>query len=183
MPTTRIPTSRPAWPSEPGLMRPSLIVAMSSNRVIGRDGQLPWRLSADLRRFKRITMGHAIIMGRKTYESIGRPLPGRRSIVVTRQADFAAPGIETAGDPGARAADGRGRFRGILYRRCRDLPPRSRVGRANLPDPGPRGSAGRYVLSSDRFPALATVGTDAFSRGREERIRAQFPGVRAGGRG
>jgi dihydrofolate reductase len=78
-----------------------LIVAMSSNRVIGRDGQLPWRLSADLRRFKRITMGHAIIMGRKTYESIGRPLPGRRSIVVTRQADFAAPGIETAGDPGA----------------------------------------------------------------------------------
>ena len=80
-------------------MKPSLIVAMSRNRVIGRDGQLPWRLSADLQRFKRITMGHAIVMGRRTYESIGRPLPGRRSIVVTRQTGYAPPGVETARDP------------------------------------------------------------------------------------
>jgi dihydrofolate reductase len=64
----------------------SLIVALTHDaRVIGRDGGLPWRLSEDLKRFKRLTMGHHIVMGRKTYESIGRPLPGRTSIVVTRQ--------------------------------------------------------------------------------------------------
>lgn len=71
-------------------MRLSLIVAVSENRVIGRDGQLPWRLSADLRRFKRLTMGHHIIMGRRTFESIGRLLPGRTMVVVTRQADYEA---------------------------------------------------------------------------------------------
>lgn len=67
----------------PADLRPSLIVAMSQNRVIGAAGGLPWRMSADLRRFRELTMGHAIIMGRKTYDSIGRPLPGRRSIVIT----------------------------------------------------------------------------------------------------
>jgi dihydrofolate reductase len=72
--------------------RLSLIVAMARNRVIGRAGQLPWHLSADLKRFKALTMGHHIIMGRKTWESIGRPLPGRVSIVVTRQPAYAAPG-------------------------------------------------------------------------------------------
>lgn len=71
-------------------MRVSLIVAMSSNRVIGRDGDLPWRLSADLRRFKSLTMDHHIVMGRKTYESIGRALPGRTMLVVTRQAGYEA---------------------------------------------------------------------------------------------
>lgn len=64
----------------------SLIVALTHNaHVIGRAGGLPWRLSEDLKRFKRLTMGHHIVMGRKTYESIGRPLPGRTSIVVSRQ--------------------------------------------------------------------------------------------------
>ena len=66
----------------------SLIVAVSENDVIGRGGELPWRLSADLQRFKRLTMGRAIIMGRKTWESIGRPLPGRTSIVLSRQEDW-----------------------------------------------------------------------------------------------
>jgi len=66
-------------------MVPSLIVAMSTNRVIGRAGGLPWRLSADLKRFKELTMGHHIIMGRKTFESIGRPLNGRTMVVITRQ--------------------------------------------------------------------------------------------------
>ena len=79
-------------------MRISLIVAMSENRVIGRGGQLPWRLSADLQRFKRLTMGHPLIMGRKTLESIGRALPGRTSIVVTRQRDYAFPGVLVAHD-------------------------------------------------------------------------------------
>jgi dihydrofolate reductase len=65
-------------------MRISIIVAMAQNRVIGRRGTLPWRLSADLKRFKSLTMGHHLIMGRKTYESIGRPLPGRTSIVISR---------------------------------------------------------------------------------------------------
>lgn len=66
----------------------SLIVAVSENCVIGRGGGLPWRLSADLKRFRRLTMGHTIIMGRRTWESIGRPLPGRQTIVVSRQAGY-----------------------------------------------------------------------------------------------
>jgi dihydrofolate reductase len=73
-------------------MRISLIVAMAANRVIGRTGQLPWHLPGDLARFKRITMGYPLIMGRKTFESIGRALPGRRTIVLSRQADYRAAG-------------------------------------------------------------------------------------------
>jgi dihydrofolate reductase len=70
----------------------SLIAAMSENRVIGRDGRLPWHLPDDLKWFKRKTMGHHIIMGRKTWESPGHPLPGRTSIVITRQRDYQAHG-------------------------------------------------------------------------------------------
>jgi len=69
-------------------MNLSIIAAVAENGVIGRAGQLPWHLSADLRRFKRLTMGHAILMGRRTWESIGRPLPGRTSVVISRQTDF-----------------------------------------------------------------------------------------------
>lgn len=65
-------------------MKLSIIVAASENNIIGRQGDLPWRLSADLKNFKRLTMGHCLIMGRKTYDSIGRPLPGRVSIVLSR---------------------------------------------------------------------------------------------------
>ena len=74
-------------------MKLSIIVAISENNVIGRDGGLPWHLSADLQRFKRLTMGRPIIMGRRTYESIGRPLPGRTSIVVTRQDGYQGAGV------------------------------------------------------------------------------------------
>ena len=63
---------------------------MAENGVIGRGGQLPWHLSADLKRFKRLTMNHTIIMGRKTWESIARPLPGRRMVVITRQSSYRA---------------------------------------------------------------------------------------------
>ncbi len=77
-------------------MTASIIVAVADNGVIGRGNDLPWRLSADLQRFKQLTMGHAIIMGRRTYESIGRPLPGRRMIVVTRQTDYQVEGGEPA---------------------------------------------------------------------------------------
>jgi len=66
----------------------TLIVAAAENGVIGRDGDLPWRLPADLRRFRRVTTGHPIVMGRKTFESIGRLLPGRTSIVVTRNREY-----------------------------------------------------------------------------------------------
>jgi dihydrofolate reductase len=72
----------------------SLVAAVAENGVIGRGGQLPWRLSSDLRRFKRLTMGHPIIMGRRTWESIRKPLLGRTSIVVTRQTRFATPFAE-----------------------------------------------------------------------------------------
>ena len=75
-------------------MRLSLVVAMDRNRLIGRGGGLPWRLPADLKRFKSITMGKPIIMGRRTHESIGRALPGRRNIVLTRNEQFAAEGCE-----------------------------------------------------------------------------------------
>lgn len=74
-------------------MKVSLIAAMASNRVIGRDNRLPWHLSADLQRFKRLTMGHTLVMGRKTFESIGRPLPGRSTVVVTRQEGYAPQGV------------------------------------------------------------------------------------------
>lgn len=70
----------------------SIIVAMDKNRVIGFEGKIPWRLPADLKRFKQLTMGHAVIMGRKTFESIGKALPGRTNIVVTRQKDYRAAG-------------------------------------------------------------------------------------------
>lgn len=70
----------------------SLIVAMDERRGIGLEGRLPWRLSADLKRFKALTMGHHLIAGRKTYESIGQPLPGRTMIVITRDPDYQAAG-------------------------------------------------------------------------------------------
>lgn len=74
-------------------MKLALIWAMSRNRVIGRNNALPWHLSEDLRYFKRVTMGKPIIMGRKTWESIGRPLPGRTNIVITRDQNFQAVGV------------------------------------------------------------------------------------------
>ena len=70
----------------------SLIVAMASNRVIGHRGDIPWKIPGEQKMFKKITLGHAVIMGRKTYESLASPLPGRTNIVVTRQNDYQAPG-------------------------------------------------------------------------------------------
>lgn len=75
-------------------MRISIIAAMADNRVIGNNNQLPWHLSADLKHFKKITMGKAIIMGRKTYTSIGKPLPGRRNIIITRQKNLHLEGCD-----------------------------------------------------------------------------------------
>ena len=78
------------------MSRVSMIVAMDQDRLIGRDNALPWHLPADLAFFKRTTMGKPIVMGRKTWESIGRPLPGRQNIVVTRNPNFDAAGCELA---------------------------------------------------------------------------------------
>ncbi|MEH7388572.1 dihydrofolate reductase [Bacillus sp. JJ1521] len=72
----------------------SLLVAMDKNQLIGKDNDLPWRLPADLAYFKRVTMGHPIFMGRKTYDSIGRPLPGRENIIVTRDTSYEAEGCK-----------------------------------------------------------------------------------------
>lgn len=95
---TRIPPSGHRSPFElaPASAAPRicLIAAMAANRVIGSNNALPWHLPADLKRFKALTMGHPIVMGRKTYASIGRPLPGRRNLVVTRNPDYNAPGCE-----------------------------------------------------------------------------------------
>ncbi|MBT8101609.1 MAG: type 3 dihydrofolate reductase [Gammaproteobacteria bacterium] len=77
----------------------SIIVAASMNNVIGAKGGLPWRLPDDLERFKQLTLGKPIVMGRLTWESIGRPLPGRQNIVLTRQVDFSADGCDVAASP------------------------------------------------------------------------------------
>jgi dihydrofolate reductase len=79
-----------------------LVVAVAENGVIGRDNQLPWRIRSDLKFFKSVTMGKPVVMGRKTYMSIGKPLPGRTNIVITRQGDFSAAGIVVA--PGIEQA-------------------------------------------------------------------------------
>lgn len=71
-----------------------LVVAVASNGVIGRDGDLPWRLPSDLKRFKQLTLGKPVVMGRRTWDSIGRPLPGRPNIVITRDPAFSAPGAQ-----------------------------------------------------------------------------------------
>lgn len=78
-------------------MQLSLIVAMASNRCIGFNNQLPWHLPADLKRFKQTTLGSAIVMGRKTYESIGRPLPGRSNIIISRNPGYRQPGCSVLG--------------------------------------------------------------------------------------
>jgi dihydrofolate reductase len=86
-----------------------LIAAVARNGVIGAGNTLPWRLPADLKRFKQLTMGHVLVMGRKTWDSIGRALPGRTTIVVTRQAGWRAEGAEVAGslDEALARANGR----------------------------------------------------------------------------
>ncbi|MGH3357926.1 MAG: dihydrofolate reductase, partial [Nocardioidaceae bacterium] len=76
----------------------TLLAAVGENGVIGRDGGLPWHLPGDLPHVKRTTFGHVVVMGRRTYDSIGRPLPGRTTIVVTRDPDWAAAGVTACGD-------------------------------------------------------------------------------------
>ncbi|WP_323910971.1 type 3 dihydrofolate reductase [Aeromonas veronii] len=85
-------------------MKISMIAAMAHDRVIGKDNQMPWHLPADLAHFKRVTLGKPVLMGRKTFESIGRPLPGRRNLVISRNPDYQAEGIEVVGSVEAALA-------------------------------------------------------------------------------
>lgn len=110
-------------------MRLSIIAALAANNVIGRNNTLPWHQGTDLKRLKELTMGHHLIMGRRTWESIGRPLPGRVSVVITRDPDYSANGIivvhsleegirvaEAAGDPEPFIAGGAAVFEQALHR-------------------------------------------------------------------
>ena len=81
-----------------------MIAAMANNRIIGQDNQMPWHLPADLQHFKQVTMAKPVIMGRKTFESIGRPLPGRQNIIISHNADYKAEGIEVVTSPDAALA-------------------------------------------------------------------------------
>lgn len=85
-------------------MKISMIAAMAHDRVIGKDNQMPWHLPADLAHFKRVTLGKPVLMGRKTFESIGRLLPGRRNLVISRNPDYQAEGIEVVGSVEAALA-------------------------------------------------------------------------------
>lgn len=87
-----------------GTPRVYLVAAVAANGVIGAGGRLPWHLPEDLKHFKALTLGHPVIMGRKTWESIGKPLPGRENIVVTRRAGYDAPGASIASSLGAALA-------------------------------------------------------------------------------
>jgi dihydrofolate reductase len=95
-----------------------LVVARAKNGVIGKDGALPWHLPEDLKRFKRMTVGKPVIMGRKTFESIGKPLPGRQNIVLTRDAGWQCPGVSVAANlaeaVAAAGLDPRARAEGIM---------------------------------------------------------------------
>ena len=85
-------------------MKISMIAAMAHDRVIGKDNQMPWHMPADLAHFKRVTLGKPVLMGRKTFESIGRPLPGRRNMVISRNPGYQADGIEVVGSVEAALA-------------------------------------------------------------------------------
>lgn len=93
----------------------SLVAAVAENGVIGRDNQLPWRLSSDLKRFKAETLGKAVVMGRRTFQSIGRPLPGRANVVVTRDRTFRAEGADVAHSLGDALALARVRGRCLAH--------------------------------------------------------------------
>lgn len=143
----------------------SAIVAVSENNVIGRDGHLPWHLSADLKRFKSITTGHAIILGRKNYEDIGRPLPNRTNYVLSRNPDFEAPGCVVCStlDEALKAVEAAGETEcfiiggAMVYREAMPLVKKMYLtkvlaqveGDVQLPDMG----YGWERVSSESFPA------------------------------
>jgi dihydrofolate reductase len=166
----------------------SLIVAAAANGVIGRDGALPWHLPADLRRFQRLTTGHHLIVGRATWESIGRPLPDRHFVVVTRGEVPALPGVTAvrsveegirfalaAGDDEPFVAGGTGIFREALER---DLVDRIHLTRIHRDYPGdatfPPFDAERFrLLEREAHPEDPATGRPAFEFLVYERLGAR----------
>ena len=161
--TTRIRTSRPRWRYE-RTVHIAFVVAVAENGVIGRDGKLPWRLPSDLKWFRKLTLGKPVIMGRKTYESIGKPLEGRDNIVVTRQRNFASAGvrvatsIEEAIDLGRQLADQARRERGGDHRRGGHIPGSAGPCRPHLPHPRAWDAGRRHPVRRPRRPHLARDG-------------------------
>lgn len=128
------------------------IAAVARNGVIGAGGAIPWHLPGDLPRFKKITKGHVLIMGRKTYDSIGRPLPGRSTIVITRNPDWSVEGVEAVGSVEQALA------------RARQLDPEGPVFIA--------GGGDIYRAALDRTDRLEITEVDAAPEG-----DATFPGI------
>jgi len=149
-------------------MRISLIVAMAANRVIGNRGEIPWKIPGEQQRFKKITMGHSVIMGRKTYESLGRPLAGRTNIVITRNSEYQAAGCLVVHDFAAAlqaCPDGEAEAficgGGQLYRQA--LPAADRIYLSVLP---------REVTGDTFFPEIPA---DEFSIVKSELINGEVP--------
>lgn len=144
----------------------SLVVAVADNGVIGKAGDLPWRMSADLQRFKRLTMGHVLVMGRKTYESIGRPLPGRVTVVLTTNQAYGPGQTEVRVAHSMEGAIDEAKFLGMntdevfvvggaeVYRLA--LPVASRVYRTRV-HASPEGDAYFPELSSDDWRVAESV--------------------------
>jgi dihydrofolate reductase len=140
------------------------VLAMAENAVIGRDNALPWRLPGDLRHFKALTLGKPVLMGRRTFESLGRPLPGRQNLVMTRDPRWAADGVTVVGsvDEAIEAARGAGELMVIggaeVYRQC--WPQLARIELTRVHG-SPEGDTrlegidwtGWRVVSSERHPA------------------------------
>ena len=143
----------------PHASRLSLIAAMGTNRVIGANGAIPWRLPNELQLFKRITMGHHIIMGRKTWESIGRLLPGRTTVIVTRQNNYAVPGAiiaDTLVDAIGKCANDEEIFvigGGELYREA--LPKADRL-YLTVVDATPEGDTRMPEINSDEWREVSS---------------------------
>ena len=135
--------------------RSSAIAAVARNGVIGAGNDIPWRIPEDWRRFKRLTMGHVLIMGRKTYDSIGRPLPGRTTIVVTRDRTWRADGVRVVPPPGRGLRPGA---------RCWRRPRSSWPGAARSTAPPGTGSTRLEITEVDAEPA-GDVSFPAIGRG------------------
>jgi len=154
----------------------SMVVAVSANGVIGRDGGLPWRLPEDLRRFRQITMGHPMVMGRRTWESIGRALPGRKSIVLSGREDYSAEGAVVVGSPAAalEAAAGADEVMviggGQVYELF--LPMTRKIYRTRI-EAGIEGDAHFPALNADDWEILSSEHFEA-GEGREHAFRFEI---------
>ena len=152
----------------------SILVATDERGAIGRDGGLPWHLPNDLKRFKALTMGKPIVMGRKTWDSIGRPLPGRLNVVITRQAAYAAAGATVAASLDAALAAAGERRGGLRHRRGRDLPAGSADHESDTSHAHRRDGAGRYVLPRPEPAGVARGRLRSAPGGRPARLRLQL---------